>query len=97
MRRTTKRVDLASDIKPVSEFRANAAGLIEQLRSSGRPLVLTQRGHSAAVVLDVAEYERLLTEVELLRDVREAEDQIAAGAFLSNTAAKAELRRRLRK
>jgi antitoxin YefM len=97
MRRTTKRINLDSDIRPVSEFRANAAGLIDQLKNSGRPLVLTQRGHSAAVVLDVSEYERLLSEIELLRDVREAEDQIAAGAFLSNRDAKAELRRRLRK
>lgn len=97
MRRTSKRVNLESDIKPVSEFRANAAGLIDQVRSSGRPLVLTQRGHSAAVLLDVTEYERLLSEIELLRDVREAEDQIAAGAVLSNRDAKAELRRRLRR
>ena len=97
MRRTTKRLNLESDIKPVSEFRANAAGLIEQVRSSGRPLVLTQRGHSAAVVLDVTEYERLLSEVELLRDVRDAEDQLAAGAVLSTRAAKAEIRRRLRR
>ncbi len=97
MRRTSKRVNLESDIKPVSEFRANAAGLIDQVRSSGRPLVLTQRGHSAAVLLDVTEYERLLSEIELLRDVRESEDQIAADAVLSNRDAKAELRRRLRR
>lgn len=97
MRSTTKRIQLDRDIKPVSEFRANAAGLIDQLRSSGRPLVLTQRGHSAAVLLDVTEYERLLSEIELLRDVREAEDQIAAGVVVSNRDAKAELRRRLRR
>jgi hypothetical protein len=48
-------------------------------------------------LLDVTEYERLLSEIELLRDVREAEDQIAAGAVLSNRDAKAELRRRLRR
>ncbi|MEO8380578.1 MAG: type II toxin-antitoxin system Phd/YefM family antitoxin [Acidobacteriota bacterium] len=95
MRRTSERVNLEQDIKPVSEFRANAAGLIDQVRSSGRPLVLTQRGHSAAVLLDVIQYERLLGEIELLRDVREAEDQIAAGAVLSNGDAKTELRRRL--
>jgi antitoxin YefM len=97
MTRTSKRIQLDTDVKPVSEFRANAAGLIDQLRNSGRPLVLTQRGHSAAVLLDVTEYERLLTEIELLRDVREAEDQIVTGAVLSNRDAKAELRRRLRK
>ena len=97
MTRTGRRTRLDTDIKPVSEFRANAAGLIDQLRTNGRPLVLTQRGHSAAVVIGVAEYERLLDEIELLRDVREGEDQIAAGAFFSNREAKAELRRRLRK
>jgi antitoxin YefM len=97
MRRTHRRVNLENDIKPVSEFRANAAGLIEHVRTSGRPLVLTQRGHSSAVALDVSEYERLMSEIELLRDVREAEEQIAAGVVLSNRDAKAELRRRLRK
>ena len=96
MGRTT-RIHLDRDIKPVSEFRANAAGLINQMKTSGRPLVLTQRGHAAAVVLDVTEYERLVSEIELLRDVREAEDQVAAGGFLSNRKAKAELRTRLRK
>lgn len=50
---------------------------------------------SAAVVLDVTAYERLLDEIELLRDALQAEDQIASGEVLSNRAAKAELRRRL--
>jgi antitoxin YefM len=86
---------LDTDIKPVSEFRANAAELIEQLRDSGRPLVLTQRGHSAAVVLDVAEYERLIEELETLRDIRAAERQLKAGRAVPNREAKAELRRRL--
>lgn len=89
------RLKLDTDIRPVSEFRANAAELIEQLRASGRPLVLTQRGHSAAVVLDVAEYERLMEEIETLRDIRTAEKQISAGKGALNREAKAELRRRM--
>jgi antitoxin YefM len=88
-------VRLDTDIKPVSEFRANAAELIEQVRATGRPLVLTQRGHSAAVVLDVADYERMVDEVDLLRDVRTAEEEIESGKAVSNRNAKAELRRRL--
>jgi prevent-host-death family protein len=89
-----RRVKLHTDIKPVSEFRANAAELIEQVKATGRPLVLTQRGHSAAVVLDVAEYERMVEEIELLSDVRTAMRQIDAGEGISNRDAKAELRRR---
>jgi antitoxin YefM len=85
---------LDTDIKPVSDFRANAAELIEQVRSSGRPLVLTQRGHSAAVVLDVAQYERMVEEIDLLSDVRTAVQEIEAGQGVPNREAKAELRRR---
>jgi prevent-host-death family protein len=89
-----RRFKFDTDIKPVSEFRAKAAELIEQVRSSHRPLVLTQRGHSAAVVLDVAEYERLIEEIELLSDIRSAVQQIEAGEGVTNRRAKAELRRR---
>jgi len=57
-------------------------------------LVLTQRGHSAAVVLDVVEYERMVEAIELLSDVRTATQQVDSGAAVSNRQAKAELRRR---
>jgi prevent-host-death family protein len=85
---------IATDIKPVSDFRANAAGMIEQVKTSGRPLVLTQRGESAAVLLDVAVYQGMVEEIELLSDVRTAMKQIELGQVLSNSAAKAELRKR---
>jgi len=93
-RRPARRFRLDTDIKPVSEFRANAAELIEQVKTSGRPLVLTQRGHSAAVVLDVSDYEQMVDEIDVLRDIHTAVQQIDAGLGVSNREAKAELRRR---
>jgi prevent-host-death family protein len=91
-----RRSKLDTDVKPVSEFRANAAELLEHVKTSGRPLVLTQRGHSAAVVLDVVAYEGMVEEIEMLRDVRTAVKQIDAGKGLTNREAKAELRRRFK-
>ncbi|HEY2092673.1 MAG TPA: type II toxin-antitoxin system Phd/YefM family antitoxin [Thermoanaerobaculia bacterium] len=85
-----------TDIKPVSEFRANAAELIEQVKRSGRPLVLTQRGQAAAVLIDVGGYTQLVEELELLRDVRTAVKQIEKGTGISNREAKALLRKRFR-
>jgi prevent-host-death family protein len=70
---------LDEDIRPVTEFRENAATLIRQVQESKRPLVLTQRGHSAAVLLDVGEYEKLVGELELRREVEAAEKELAAG------------------
>lgn len=90
-----RRPKFDTDIKPVSEFRARAAEMIEQVRATRRPLVLTQRGHSTAVVLGVTDYEDIVEEIELLRDVRKAVRQLEAGKGLSNRQAKAELRGRL--
>ena len=83
------RLHLDQDIKPLSEFRANAASLVQQIRTTKRPLVLTQRGHSTAVVLDVSAYERMVDELELLRDVRLAEKQLAEGRGIPHEEAKA--------
>jgi antitoxin YefM len=83
-----QRIQLDEDIKPLSEFRANAAALVQNLRQTKRPLVLTQRGRSTAVVLDVTEYERLLDEIELARDVTTAEAQLAKGMGLEHDEAR---------
>jgi prevent-host-death family protein len=61
------RIDLVSDIRPLSEFRANTASLITQVRKTGRPLVLTQHGKSAVVLLDVRLYQSMLSACEQLQ------------------------------
>lgn len=83
----TPRLD--EDIRPVTEFRANTAAMIDQVRRTKRALVLTQHGQSAAVLIDVGEYQRLLDELELLRDVRVAEEQLAAGKGVPQEQARA--------
>lgn len=72
----------STDVRPVTEFRANTSAVIEQMHSTKRPVVLTQHGRSAAVLLDVDVYEGLLDEIELLRDLRVARAQIAAGEVI---------------
>ena len=87
----------SQDIRPLSEFRANAAAFIQQVRSTRRPLVLTQHGRGAAVLLDIDEYERLIEQAELIEDVHTAERQLAAGQGIDHEEAKAEALRRLRR
>lgn len=85
------------DIQPVTEFRANAAQVIEQVRETGAPVILTQHGRGAAVLLDVEAYEAMVDELELLRDVQSAEAQVAAGKGRSHAAVAKSLRARLLK
>ena len=67
------------------------------MRETGEPVILTQHGRSAAVLLDVDAYESLMDELALLRDVRVAEEQVAAGKGLSHAAVAKKLRSRLAK
>jgi prevent-host-death family protein len=85
------------DIRPLSEFRANAAAFVEQVKSTHRPIVLTQRGRGAAVLLDVNEYERLVERAEVLEDIRIAEEQIARGEGVEHDRARELVLARLRR
>lgn len=82
------RIQLDEDIQPLSEFRANVASFIEKVRETKRPVVITQRGKSAAILLDVAEYEALMQKIELLSDVHLAEKQLADGLGIDHKKAK---------
>jgi len=84
-----------SDVRPLTEFRANMARYIDELENRERPLILTQHGHSAAVLLGVAQYEKLIEELELVRDVRAGEAELAAGKAVPVRQARAEVLRRL--
>lgn len=60
---------LTEDVIPVTDFRANAAELIQKIKKTRRPLILTQHGRSAAVVEDMKEYEDRLERLELLEAI----------------------------
>lgn len=76
--------NLVEDIKPVSEFRAQSAAVIAHVQRSQRPVVLTQHGRSAVVLLDVNVFEAMREEIELFRDLRTAEQQIDRGEGISH-------------
>jgi prevent-host-death family protein len=91
------RLNLEKDIKPLSEFRANVASCLQQVHDTRRPLVITHRGKSTAVLLDVAEYEALVDRLELLEDLQAAERQIDEGHGIANEEAMRSVLERLRK
>ena len=86
-----RRMVLDQDVMPLSEFRAKATAFVKQVRDTKRPMVITQNGRSAAVLLDVSEYEELLAKLELLQDIQQAEAQICEGKGISHGAAKKEI------
>ena len=66
-------------IVPVTDLRQDAAAVLKKLRDSREPLIITQRGRAAAVMLSVEEYERESSERQLLRLLARGEKEIKAG------------------
>jgi prevent-host-death family protein len=91
-----QRINLDEDVRPVSEFRQNAAKFVQQVRETHRPLVLTQHGKSAAVLLDVGEYERLMERTEVMDAIRAAEREMDAGLGIPHEQVVAQLRDRFK-
>jgi antitoxin YefM len=86
----------SEDIRPLSEFRANVAAFVSRVQKTRRPVILTQHGRSAAVLVDVKEYEALLDRAGLLEDIQKAERQLARGRGVSHATAKRRLLARAR-
>ena len=69
----------STDVLPVTDFRSNTSATLGRLHATKRPVILTQHGRGAAVLMDVDVYEDMLDEIALLRDVRIGEEQIEGG------------------
>ena len=67
------------NIIPVSDLRQDAAKVLKQLRNDKEPLIITQRGRAAAVIIDVEAYEKAEHEKELLRLLAKGDREIEIG------------------
>jgi prevent-host-death family protein len=66
-------------IIPITDLRQDAARALKQIKSSNEPVIITQRGRAAAVVLSMEAYQRTEHERELLRLLARGEQEIAVG------------------
>ena len=92
-----KRIRAQHDIKSISEFRANAATLIERVQQDNHPLILTQHGNGVAVLLSVVEYDRLLDEIQVLKDIAAAQRELADGKGIEHEEARRLLKERIKR
>ena len=66
-------------IVPVTDLRQDAAAVLKELQGTTEPLIITQRGRAAGILLSVDAYERAQQENELLRLIALGEKEIAQG------------------
>jgi prevent-host-death family protein len=57
-------LNIGQDIHPLSDFKRKTNALIQQLKSTRRPVVLTLNGRPELVVQDASAYQSLLSRLE---------------------------------
>ena len=75
---------VAQDLVPVHEFRTNLASWLDRPATTGRPLVVTQRGRAAAVVVSPAMLDEIEERRELVQQVLRGLREVAAGEVVED-------------
>lgn len=87
-------MNYATQIKPISYFKANAAEVLVELAETREPMIITQHGEAKAVIQDVVSYERTQEALALLKMLAMGERQVAEGRVRPIRKAIAEIRAR---
>jgi len=74
-----KPVMRASQIKPISYLKANAAEVLDRLAEEREPMLITQNGEARAVMQDVASYEATQETLALLKILALGNREVEAG------------------
>ena len=75
-------MDITQDIQPLTTFRNHSAVILQQLKRTKRPVVLTVNGKAAAVVQDAEAYQRLLdiaAQADVHEGIRQGQEDVAQG------------------
>lgn len=80
-----KPLEIGRDILPIGDFKAHVSEVMRALKRNRRPLVITQNGRPAAVVLAPADFDLLTARDRFLAAVEEGLADVEAGRVVSDT------------
>ena len=72
-------MDAKKDIRPITYLKNNAANLLSQVNESQRPVYITQKGETRAVLQDSKSYEQMRAAIGLLKLIALGEEDIRSG------------------
>jgi prevent-host-death family protein len=79
-----KPLQVSEDILPIADFKARASEVVRKLREHRRPVVITQGGKPAAVLLSPEEFDALAARARFLAAVDEGLADADAGRVVSD-------------
>ncbi len=72
-------INVSRDIQSLTTFKRDTAGLIKQMKRTGRPLVLTVKGKAEAVVMSAAAYQEIANDLDAVAGIRRGLAQAKKG------------------
>ena len=89
-----KQLKISNDIVPIGEFKSSLSKWLKNIQSTGQPLVITQNGRPAGVLLSPAEYDELVYKRHFLDSVERGISDAESGKVYSTQELKKELDKR---
>lgn len=86
-----KPLNLAEDFITVGEAKRHLSRVLERVRSTGHPVVITQNGKPSAVVVALADHEAIARYQRVRDAIERGLADVAAGRTLSDRESDAEL------
>jgi prevent-host-death family protein len=86
-----KSLQVSEDILPIGMFKAHAAEVLRKLRTMQRPIVITQHGKPAAVLITPEEFDRMTVHARFLDAIHEGLADSEAGRVVDDQTLTGEL------
>lgn len=87
---------LDEDVVPFTECRRRLAEYFEQTRKTHRPVIVTQNGRASTLLVNISDFEEMREALELIEDVRVAEEEIELGEVIPQAEARRQSREKLK-
>lgn len=86
-----KQINISNDIVPVAEFKVQISKYLKNIKSTGRPMVITQNGKPAGVLISPDDFDELVYQKSLIESINRGLSDVEKGNVFTTKELRAEL------
>ena len=89
-----KQINISNDIVPLAEFKVQISKYLNNIKSTGRPMVITQNGKPAGVLISPDDFDELVYQKSLIESINRGLSDVEKGNVFTTKELRAELENR---